>query len=56
MKTLEVVVENPEHLNVIVGQTQFIDGVVDGESARGIETEAQVAERRAVVRRFGYKL
>ena len=30
-------------------------GVIDGESPRGVEGEAEQAERRAMLRRFGYK-
>jgi adenosine/AMP kinase len=31
-------------------------GVIDGASPRGVEAEAEQAERLALVRRFGYKL
>lgn len=31
-------------------------GVVDGFPPKGIETEADIVERKALLRRFGYKL
>jgi|SRR2546427_6978012 len=46
-------------LTVVVGETargRGILGIVDGESAKDVESTAQVAERRALVRKFGYKL
>ncbi len=46
-------------LEVIVAETdrgRAILGVVDGGSPLGVETEEDVAERKAVLRRFGYKL
>lgn len=46
-------------LTVLVAETargRGVVGVVDGEKARGLETEADLRERRALVRRFGYKL
>lgn len=46
-------------LEVVVGQTEqgrAILGVVDGESPLGEETEAEVDERKQMLRRFGYKL
>ena len=46
-------------LTLLVGETERgrgIVGVVDGEKAKGIEGEADVRERRELVRRFGYKL
>jgi adenosine/AMP kinase len=30
-------------------------GVIDGESPRGVEDETAQAERRALLRHFGYK-
>jgi uncharacterized protein len=38
------------------GQGRAILGVVDGRSPRGVETEQDVAERKALLRDFGYKL
>jgi adenosine/AMP kinase len=38
------------------GQGRGILGVVDGESVLGVETDADVAERKALLRRIGYKL
>ena len=45
-------------VEVVLAQTdqgRGILGVVDGESPTGIETEKDVAERQAMMRRFGYK-
>ena len=45
-------------VEVIVAETdqgRGILGVVDGVRSRGIETEADVAERVSLLRRFGYK-
>ena len=55
--TLFAATANP--LTVLVADTgrgRGIVGVVDGEKAKGVETEADVRDRRALVRRFGYKL
>jgi adenosine/AMP kinase len=46
-------------LEVLVGQTELgrsIVGVVDGASPLGVETDDDVTERKAMLRRFGYKL
>ncbi len=46
-------------IEVIVGQTELgraILGVVDGSSPLGIEGEPEIAERKELLRRFGYKL
>ncbi len=46
-------------VEVVVGQTEqgrAILGVVDGASPLGVEDEEQIAERKALLRRFGYKL
>ena len=46
-------------LEVIITETsqgRGIMGVVDGAMSKGIETNADVAERRAFVRKIGYKL
>jgi uncharacterized protein len=46
-------------VEVIIAETEQgrgIMGVVDGFRSRGIETEADVEERTALLRRFGYKL
>lgn len=46
-------------LEVVVGQSasgRAILGVVDGSSPLGVETEDDVTERKAMLRRFGYKL
>jgi adenosine/AMP kinase len=37
-------------------QGRAILGVVDGMRSQGIEGEAEIAERKALLRRFGYKL
>ncbi|MNW02869.1 Adenosine specific kinase [compost metagenome] len=44
---------------VIIAQTDAgrgVVGVIDGASPLGIETDADVAERKALLRKFGYKL
>lgn len=44
---------------VIVAETatgRGILGVVDGTKSRGVETEADIAARKQLLRRFGYKL
>lgn len=46
---LEVVV-------VVTEQGRGVLGVVDGESPKGVETDEDVADRKAMLRRFGYKL
>ena len=46
-------------VEVVVGQTgqgRGILGVIDGFSSMGVEAEADIAERRALLRQFGYKL
>ena len=46
-------------LQVLVAETaqgRGIVGVVDGEPPLGVEGEAEIAERKALLRRFGYKL
>lgn len=46
-------------LEVIVAETEQgrgIVGVVDGQKSRGIETDADIAERRLFLRKIGYKL
>jgi adenosine/AMP kinase len=45
-------------LQVIVAETEQgrgILGVIDGSHTQGIETEHDIAERKALLRRFGYK-
>jgi adenosine/AMP kinase len=37
------------------GQGKGILGVIDGESPKGIEGPAEMAERAAILRKFGYK-
>ena len=46
-------------VEVVVGETELgrgILGVIDGGSPLGVETEEDIAERKAMLRRFGYKL
>ena len=46
-------------VEVVVGQTDAgrgILGVVDGGAPLGVEGDAEVAERKELLRRFGYKL
>ncbi len=38
------------------GQGRGILGVIDGLRSRGIEGEAEIAQRKDLLRRFGYKL
>jgi uncharacterized protein len=48
---------NPLEVVVLVTeQGRGVLGVVDGESPKGVETDEDVAERKAMLRRFGYKL
>lgn len=48
---------NPTEVVVVGnGQGRAILGVVDGASPGGVETERDVTERKAMLRRFGYKL
>jgi adenosine/AMP kinase len=48
---------NPvEVILAVTEQGRAILGVVDGGSPLGVETEADVADRVAMLRRFGYKL
>ena len=45
-------------VEVILAETdqgRGILGVIDGEKSQGIETEKDIAERQALIRRFGYK-
>jgi uncharacterized protein len=46
-------------LQVVIGETErgrAVLGVVDGERPLGVETDADEAERKDLLRRFGYKL
>ncbi|MBI3763990.1 MAG: adenosine-specific kinase [Chloroflexi bacterium] len=46
-------------VQVILAETdqgRGILGVIDGLKSKGIETEADVTERKAMLRKFGYKL
>jgi len=55
--TIHAATANP--LEVIVAETEQgrgILGVVDGMKSKGIETEADVKERREFLRKIGYKL
>ena len=38
------------------GQGRGILGVIDGAKSKGIETESDIAERKQLLRKFGYKL
>jgi adenosine/AMP kinase len=45
-------------VEVVVGETELgrgVLGVIDGMRTRGIETEKDIAERKTLLRRFGYK-
>ena len=55
--TIYCATANP--VEVVIAETEQgrgILGVIDGMRSRGIETEADVAERAGLLRRFGYKL
>jgi adenosine/AMP kinase len=46
-------------VEVIVADTgtgRGILGVIDGDKSKGIETESDVATRKQMLRKFGYKL
>jgi adenosine/AMP kinase len=46
-------------VQVIVAETddgRGILGVIDGMKSKGVETDADIAERKQLLRRFGYKL
>jgi adenosine/AMP kinase len=42
-------------LTASTGQGNGIVGVIDGSSPKGIETDADKAERKSLLRKFGYK-
>jgi len=55
--TVHAATANP--LEVIIAETaqgRGIIGVVDGLKSKGIETDADILERRQFVRKIGYKL
>jgi hypothetical protein len=55
--TVYAATANP--LEVIIAETaqgRGIIGVVDGQKSKGIETDADILERRQFVRKIGYKL
>ena len=55
--TMFAATSNP--LTVLVAKTprgRAVIGAIDGEPAKGAESESQMLERRALVRRIGYKL
>jgi adenosine/AMP kinase len=37
-------------------QGRGVLGVIDGDRSKGIETEQDVADRKALLRKFGYKV
>ena len=46
-------------VQVVVGETDLgrgILGVIDGAASKGVETDADIAQRKGMLRRFGYKL
>lgn len=48
---------NPTQVLVLeTAQGRGIIGVVDGESPLGVEGEKEIAERKALLRKFGYKM
>lgn len=38
------------------GQGRGVIGVIDGMKPQGVESDAEIAERKGLLRRFGYKL
>jgi uncharacterized protein len=55
--TIYCATANP--VEVVVGQTEQgrgILGIIDGGSPLGVENEDDIAERKSMLRRFGYKL
>jgi len=55
--TIHAATANP--LQVLIAETEQgrgIIGVVDGLKSKGIETDADIAERRGFLRKIGYKL
>ena len=55
--TVYAATANP--LEVVIaetGQGRGIVGVVDGLKSKGIETDADITERRGFLRKIGYKL
>jgi adenosine/AMP kinase len=48
---------NPVEIVVAeTGQGRGVIGVIDGDKPKGVESEAEIAERKQLLRRFGYKL
>lgn len=46
-------------VEVVIAESELgrgILGVIDGQKSLGIETEADIQERKALLRKFGYKL
>ena len=46
-------------VEVVIGETgqgRGILGVIDGVAIRGVETEKDISDRKAMLRKFGYKL
>jgi adenosine/AMP kinase len=46
-------------LQVVVAESEQgrgILGVIDGEKPKGVESDKEIADRKALLRRFGYKL
>jgi hypothetical protein len=55
----EIFCATANKLQVIIASTEMgkaVIGVVDGETALGIEDEAHIAQRRELLKKFGYKL
>ena len=55
--TIYAATANP--LEVLIAETEQgrgIVGVVDGQKSKGVETDKDIAERRAFLRKIGYKL
>ena len=51
-----VKIEKPEDVNFILGQSHFIKTVEDGEKPKGVEAADDIAWRKEILRKIGYKL
>ena len=59
LETLACSFNSARDIAVIVAETDSgrgILGVIDGMKSRGIETESDIAARKQMLRKFGYKL
>jgi adenosine/AMP kinase len=57
-EVLQIFCATANPLEVIVGETQQgrgVMGVIDGFMPKGVESEEEIGERKALLRKFGYK-